>query len=584
MGKVEKQKGNYGRIKTRKMAIELKITIFFFLIVLLGNGILGMGMYNGARALTEEEIRKKATTIASLAAYETDGDQLTGITDISVGNEAVIANSQKYKEMVEESDAVYIYAFSLNENGEPFFVAESDLSESSDDIGEIYEMLPAMKEAFEGKKTADRDETTDEWGTFLSGYAPIYDSNQQVVGIVGADINYTDVLADLRRLKNSMLVMLVALITIGFIGCNFIARMLRRGFNALNDKVMDLADGSGDLTKTIDLTSGDEMEVVAGNVNKVIHFIHGIVQNTSKNSELLGETASSMKQDMEDTTGRVTDISATMEEMSAATQEISSSLTLISGNIESTRLDINEITRTVDEKVAEAGKIMREAETMYQSAMIAKQNVHDETQNRRDELDEIITESQKIEVIAKLTDDIIEIASQTNLLALNASIESARAGEAGRGFAVVADEIKVLAENSNHLAEEIKLIGTEMVGIVHSLADSSEEVMKFTVEIANKGYNNLLSTSEQYKEDMGRLGKVLSDLKASCMDIKEQMDTIDLSVADIDKAVSENARGASNSSQAVNEIVEHMNHLTDKASENMNITEDIQGDMGKFIV
>lgn len=60
-------------------------------------------------------------------------------------------------------------------------------------------------------------------------------------------------------------------------------------------------------------------------------------------------------------------------------------------------------------------------------------------------LNRAIEDSNSVNQVNSLTDDILNIASQTNLLALNASIEATRAGDAGRGFAVVATEISQLA-------------------------------------------------------------------------------------------------------------------------------------------
>ena len=108
--------------------------------------------------------------------------------------------------------------------------------------------------------------------------------------------------------------------------------------------------------------------------------------------------------------------------------------------------------------------------------------------------------------------------------------------------------------------------------------------MQFTVDIADKGYNSLLSTSEKYKLDMSNLSEVLTELKESCASIKRQIDGIDKSVEEIDTAVGENASGAYNSVQAITDIVENMNRLNEKAQENLNISEDIQGDMSRFIV
>lgn len=91
----------------------------------------------------------------------------------------------------------------------------------------------------------------------------------------------------------------------------------------------------------------------------------------------------------------------------------------------------------------------------------------------------LITNANDVESITK---DIFSISSQTNLLALNASIESARAGEAGKGFAVVAEEIRVLADQTRELTENIKTI----VASLQNNADQAQNVVKEVIEATNE--------------------------------------------------------------------------------------------------
>lgn len=84
--------------------------------------------------------------------------------------------------------------------------------------------------------------------------------------------------------------------------------------------------------------------------------------------------------------------------------------------------------------------------------------MEEKTKDIAEVLEQRIQESQAVEEISVLTNNIINITDQTNLLALNASIEAARAGEAGKGFAVVASEIGQLASDSAAAAEQIRKV------------------------------------------------------------------------------------------------------------------------------
>lgn len=86
-------------------------------------------------------------------------------------------------------------------------------------------------------------------------------------------------------------------------------------------------------------------------------------------------------------------------------------------------------------------------------------------------------DSQQVEQVRQLTNDILNIVSETNLLALNASIEAARAGQVGKGFAVVATEIGHLSGSSKETAENIQKINETVVDIVYELMKSANELI-----------------------------------------------------------------------------------------------------------
>ncbi len=92
--------------------------------------------------------------------------------------------------------------------------------------------------------------------------------------------------------------------------------------------------------------------------------------------------------------------------------------------------------------------------------------------------------------VVKINKLIDEIAFQTNILALNAAVEAARAGEAGLGFAVVADEVRNLArrcaEAARETSEKIRKsisAGEEGVSVVRRLAEKLEAITAVTRQL-----------------------------------------------------------------------------------------------------
>jgi methyl-accepting chemotaxis protein len=100
-----------------------------------------------------------------------------------------------------------------------------------------------------------------------------------------------------------------------------------------------------------------------------------------------------------------------------------------------------------------------------------------QTEQLRNNFDQIEKLSDEINQMRPLVRDIADIADQTTLLALNAAIEAGRAGEAGRGFAIVADEVGRLSTQTNKAAREI----AARIKRVTEQADSDTEHARQTI-------------------------------------------------------------------------------------------------------
>lgn len=110
----------------------------------------------------------------------------------------------------------------------------------------------------------------------------------------------------------TMICVVVSLVLLGVIVAG-----ITRGLRRVNQKIYDLVHSKGDLTQKIEITTGDEMELIAGNVNGLLEYISGIMLSISGNSRQLDSSSQNVLQDISGVEMNITDVSATMEEMSA---------------------------------------------------------------------------------------------------------------------------------------------------------------------------------------------------------------------------------------------------------------------------
>lgn len=193
--------------------LKQRHSLYIILASLLSFILLGAVIYQNVGNMMIDQSKNNAMGLAVIAANEIDGDVFDTIS--SNEDEAYFTVLEQLTKYTDYHMLEYIYTMRL-EGDRLTFVVDADPKEPAS-CGEEYDMLPDMETAFNGQVSCDRSLTRDKWGNFFSAYAPIYNSDHEVVGIVGCDIMTSDIAERLNKLRNVIIVLITvfALLCLG---------------------------------------------------------------------------------------------------------------------------------------------------------------------------------------------------------------------------------------------------------------------------------------------------------------------------------------------------------------------------------
>ena len=419
-------------------------------------------------------------------------------------------------------------------------------------------------------------------GLGFSVYEPIEDDQGKIVGVLGSNYDVTGIVKMFRKMTLEVAGIVLAFEIAAIIILNIFVAQIVRSLTVVNRKLYELVNNEGDLTQKLEIRTGDEMELIANNVNKLLLYIREIMSSIAQNAKQLDDSAKNVAANISSAEVNITDVSATMEEMSASMEETSASLSQVNEAIGDVYALIEDISDQANIGKQTSGKIMDKAADVYRQAEERQEEAKRLAQILADDVSEKIEKSKAVEEIRDLTNNIISITEQTNLLALNASIEAARAGEAGRGFAVVADEIGKLASNSAEIAEKIQHVSGEVVGAVNELAANAEDMLAFMNETAMSGYEKLLETSGNYRDDVGDMGAMMQRFADESSEIKENVDQIKEAAAAVNVAVEESAKGVTSVTQMSVDLTSSVSDIQGEADTNLKVVDALSDEVQKF--
>ena len=567
-------------MKVRKLSISVKLIVVLVIMLLISDAVLGFLIYNKSHSMIDEQIRTNGQNIARSMAASIDADALSQIADGDQESEDDQKVHGQLTVFLENGGVEYAYTVKKSDSGYVYIV-DSDPEEPGVAGDEFDDEGEHLERAYAGETTTG-DPYTDDWGEHISSYSPVMAEDGSVVGLAVIDTSMDWVNEQTKSLMLTIILVCGIVLVVGLLIVICVVLVMRRKFVLLNNKISDLHDGSGDLTKEVELRSGDEFEVIGDNVNAFIRQIRDLVKNVGASStEIqsagvdLSEALATNAGAIDEMTDSITRISANMEEGSATSLTAVDHLDLAADQI----ANFADSMQAMEETVA---REHREAEGAAETARKHKEEALAKINSIEEKMVRAIEEAKKIDQIKDISDQITSISEQTKMLALNAQIEAARAGEQGRGFAVVATEVESLSNTIGQAVREMNEITADAIGSVEDLLEQSNEMSKFMIENVAEDYNSFVELGEKYGSSTLSLQESTHSLKESSSGLAASVRDIDLSIQEISKAIADSTNEVESISQSSSDITNSMHELGGISDRNRQQSESLSAEIDMF--
>lgn len=241
-----------------QLSIRAKLFLMFFAVIVVVSGSIGSYFYINARDALMASLQQRLQNSAALVAGNVEADRLRALqAKTDTHRPEYQATLAQLREWVKANrDLAYIYIMRLQENGEVRFVVDSDDSAEQAMPGSLYkEATPQLMDGFE-RPSVDTEITHDEWGSFLTGYAPLPGGRGEF--LLGIDMRAGEVDAKFRELQISGVVSLVLSLLFAWAFSAWFSRQFLRPVHAVINRCQDIADGC--YGEQIALRTGDELD------------------------------------------------------------------------------------------------------------------------------------------------------------------------------------------------------------------------------------------------------------------------------------------------------------------------------------
>ncbi|WP_034294961.1 MULTISPECIES: methyl-accepting chemotaxis protein [Bacillus] len=408
--------------------------------------------------------------------------------------------------------------------------------------------------AFQGKLTSSDLTKDEEFGDYISSFAPIKNSNGEVIGVLGMDVD-ANLVKDVQKqvlskglpIVISIIIILSALLLIALY---FFLNKKMNPLKHLMKVTQTITDGdlaeANKLLNELDIKANNEIGNLYQSTKRMTETMELLIGKIQTIAVTLNDKGTYLSQSSNEVSEGTQQVSTTMEEMASATE----SEAQLAANLNEHMIEFSNL---YQQTTLQGNAIVEATHQLLEESNSGTQLMND-SKDEMEEIYQIITSSvEQVKIlneenkkVSSLVSFISGIADQTNLLSLNASIEAARAGEHGKGFAVVAGEVGNLAKEVSNSVKDIDAI----VKIVTSNSLKMVNILETGLDKVRNGRMNLIQTGDTFNNISGSLS-LMNEL---AQDMHDQLSIVSKKETDINDAIMEVASISEENAASVEEV------------------------------
>lgn len=209
--------------------VAIIAVLIFILLVVQATGVLTLASHN--EKLVFERTWNELGEYAVIMSTQIDGDVLASFQPGDESRAEFVEIRDKLWALQKDSASIrYVYVLRKTPGGEAMeFVADSEYGRNDFTvplIGYVYEEAP--EEAFLAYfgPTVKKEFYSDEWGEYMTGYAPVYGSDGNVIGVACVDISKDTIMERLEASETTIYYILIVTVIIGIFLLVFLLYMI----------------------------------------------------------------------------------------------------------------------------------------------------------------------------------------------------------------------------------------------------------------------------------------------------------------------------------------------------------------------